>query len=330
MISQSTYDEYMALETGHQQPMPQPEPRVVVPPKPRFTILGAATFSRRHFPPRDFLLAPWLPRQGLAMVYAPRGVGKTFFALETACAIATGQPFLGWKPPKPARVLYLDGEMPATDLQQRLNTIELTRGPVSDEMLRIMTPDLQQSGMPDIARFDHQQLFSGTSENTDLVVIDNISTLCRSGNENEADSWGSVQTFILNLRANGVSVLLVHHAGKGGNQRGTSKREDVLDTVIALKRPEDYKASEGARFEVHFEKARGFTGDDAEPFEVALQVEEDGCYHWEYNTLEETNYQKAARLLKSGLSQKDISIELALNKSTVSRYAKQAQQEGLL
>ncbi|ODS23029.1 hypothetical protein AB835_11105 [Candidatus Endobugula sertula] len=264
------------------------------------------------------------------MVYAPREVGKTFFALETAYVIATGQDFLGWKPPKPARVLYLNGEMPASDFQQRLKAIELTRGPVSDEMLRIMTPDLQQTGMPDISRFDHQQQLSNIVNNTDLVVIDNISTLCRSGNENEADSWSSVQNFILTLRANGVSVLLIHHAGKGGNQRGTSKREDVLDTVIALKRPEDYKASEGARFEAHFEKARGFTGDDAEPFEVALMVEEDGCYHWEYNTLEETNYQKVIRLLKGGLSQKDISIELALNKSTISRYAKQAQQEGLL
>ena len=70
--------------------------------------------------------------------------------------------------------------------------------------------------------------------------------------------------------AEGRAVLFVHHAGKGGPQRGTSRKEDVLDSVIALRRPEDYKASEGARFEVHFEKTRGFTGPDAEPFEATL------------------------------------------------------------
>jgi hypothetical protein len=60
----------------------------------------------------------------------------------------------------------------------------------------------------------------------------------------------------------------VHHAGKGGGQRGTSRKEDVLDTVIALSRPPGYVASEGARFEVRFTKSRGFWGSVAEPFEA--------------------------------------------------------------
>jgi hypothetical protein len=47
-----------------------------------------------------------------------------------------------------------------------------------------------------------------------------------------------------------------------------SRREDVLDTVVNLRRPEDYE--QGARFEVHFDKSRGFMGKDAEPFEATL------------------------------------------------------------
>jgi len=38
-------------------------------------------------------------------------------------------------------------------------------------------------------------------------------------------------------------------AKAGGQQRGTSKGEDVMDSVIALKRPDDYTAKQGARFE---------------------------------------------------------------------------------
>ena len=30
----------------------------------------------------------------------------------------------------------------------------------------------------------------------------------------------------------------------------------ALDTVIALRRPEDYSPEQGARFEIHFEKLR--------------------------------------------------------------------------
>jgi hypothetical protein len=44
----------------------------------------------------------------------------------------------------------------------------------------------------------------------------------------------------------GVSVLIVHHAGKDGAQRGTGRREDVLDTSLSLRRPSDYNPTQGA------------------------------------------------------------------------------------
>ena len=40
--------------------------------------------------------------------------------------------------------------------------------------------------------------------------------------------------------------------------------------IASLKRPIDYDASQGARFEVHFTKSRGFFGEDAAPFEARL------------------------------------------------------------
>ena len=94
-------------------------------------------------------------------------------------------------------------------------------------------------------------------DGVELVVFDNLSTLVSAGRENDAESWDAMQAWLLHLRRRGVSVLMIHHAGRGDNARGTSKREDVLDTVIHLKRPEDYMTTEGARFEVHLTKARG-------------------------------------------------------------------------
>ena len=77
-----------------------------------------------------------------------------------------------------------------------------------------------------------------------------------------------MQEWALEQRRAGRSVAFVHHAGKGGQQRGTSRREDVLDTVIALRKPADHKPDQGARFELHYEKSRGFYGNDAKPFEL--------------------------------------------------------------
>jgi hypothetical protein len=62
---------------------------------------------------------PWLPERGLAMVYGPRGIGKTLFMLGLATHLVTGQRYLGWESPQPAGVLYIDGEMPLEELRQR-------------------------------------------------------------------------------------------------------------------------------------------------------------------------------------------------------------------
>jgi len=57
--------------------------------------------------------------------------------------------------------------------------------------------------------------------------------------ENDSDAWGEIQDRLLRLRRRGISVLIVHHAGKRGGQRGTSRREDVLDTSFSLRQPSD-------------------------------------------------------------------------------------------
>src|SRR5204863_1798653 len=100
-----------------------------------------------------------------------------------------------------------------------------------------------------------------------------------TGSESASDAWVPMQTWLLRLRRQGVSVLLVHHAGVNGRQRGTSRREDALDTVIALRRPEDYSAEEGARFEVHFEKLRNRAeGVAAVTFEASVENVGNGVY----------------------------------------------------
>ena len=130
-------------------------------------------------------------------------------------------------------------------------------------------------------------------------------------------------------RRKGVSVLFVHHAGKGGAQRGTSKREDVLDTVIILVHPEDYQPDQGARFEVHFEKLRGFVGDSAKPFEAKLEVR-DGQAIWTMRDLEDVTLAKAAEMFNDGMTTREVAAELGVSKSAGARLRKQAEAQGLL
>lgn len=292
-------------------------------------IVDIADFLAKELPVRENLLEPWLPQQGLAMVYAPRGVGKTFVGLNVAYAVASASEFLNWQASKPNGVLYLDGEMPAVVMQERLAQIVKSHDKETLAPFKILTPDLQPDLMPDLSLPEYQAEVEKHLDDISLIVVDNISTLCRTGKENDSEGWLSVQEWALRMRATGRSVLFIHHAGKSGNQRGTSKREDVLDTVISLKRPADYEPEQGSCFEVHFEKSRTFYGEDAEPMIVSLKTINDKQY-WDVQSLEKNTYEKVIELMRTDIKQGDIAVELSINKSTVSRYVKRAKAEGLL
>ena len=216
------------------------------------------------FPPRVNIISPWLPSKGLAMVYAQRGIGKTFFALSVALAVSEGKSLCGWQIDKPKGVLYIDGEMPAEVIQERLKLIGNIDATTSKTPFKFIARDLNGDQSLDLTDIATQRMIDVYLDGVDLIIVDNISTLC-PGKENESESWVPIQEFALRMRASGRSVLFIHHAGKNGSQRGTSKREDVLDTVIALKHPKDYNSKDGACFELHFEKARGFYDKEAEP-----------------------------------------------------------------
>ena len=201
--------------------------------------------------------------------------------------------------------------------------------PVAD-MLRIITPDLQNRPMPDLATAEGQRLLEPHLEGVDLVVLDNLSALCRYGNENEGEGWLPVQEWALSLRRRGLSVLFDHHAGKNKAQRGTSRREDLLDTVITLKHPADYDPSEGLRCEVHFEKTRAMLGEAAKPFQVGLQTGEDGRAIWTILELEDAKAEQAAELFACRATVREVAEELGISKSTAGRLRRKWEAERVL
>ena len=139
-----------------------------------------------------------------------------------------------------------------------------------------------------------------------------------------------MQEWLLRLRQQGLSVLLVHHAGKSGAQRGTSRREDLLDSVIALQHPSDYSAIEGLRCEVRYEKARSFHGDEARPFEVRMHLEGSGAAQWSMSDAEDALLERAATLFCEGASIRGAAEELEISRSKAERLKRKAEERGLL
>ena len=61
----------------------------VVPIRAPLQALGINDFLNLDIPPREMLLDPILPERSLAMLYAPRGLGKSWLALSIGVTIAS-------------------------------------------------------------------------------------------------------------------------------------------------------------------------------------------------------------------------------------------------
>ena len=302
------------------QPNTKPEKPLVV------ATLG--DLLTHPFPQRESVLSPVFNLASLNMVFSGRGVGKTHAALGIAYASASGSSFWTWTATRPFRTLYIDGEMPGESLQMRLaEIVRATEKEPPDGYFNILTIDLNEGMMPDISTLNGQIAIEPYCQGAELVIVDNLSCLCRSGRENEAESWLSIGEWAMRMRSLGKCVIFVHHAGKDGNQRGTSKREDILDVVIELKRPADYQAEEGARFIVNYTKARHLMGNDAQSFEAMLQTI-GGKQVWTTKPMTESTYDQVIELHGLELSVTDMANELGVNKSTVSRALKKATEDG--
>jgi len=296
--------------------------------------IGFEDFLAMDTPPREMLLDPILPERSLAMLYAPRGVRKTLLALSMGLAVASGSPLLRWNAPRQRRVLYVDGEMPLVSLQERLRAISSGLGAdIPNDGFQVLAADNTENGLS-IGSEDGQRSIDQLLSGVDLVIFDNLSTLCTNGSESASDAWVPMQNWLLKLRRQGVAVLLVHHAGTNGRQRGTSRREDALDTVIGLRRPEDYSPEQGARFEVHFEKFRNrVEGNGDLPFEAKLEAvaadETDGVRWWDCD-LRPPVLRQAAALFEDGLTVREVAATLRISKTEAGRLRLRALCEGLL
>jgi putative DNA primase/helicase len=186
------------------------------------------------------------------------------------------------------------------------------------KVLNITNPEIQQA-------ITRRCITTGAK----VLILDNLSTLASGMRENEADSWELVNSWLLDLRRRKIAVVIVHHAGRSGEMRGTSKREDNVSWIIALddaKKNADDKR--GARFVSRFSKPSRNTQGEVP------------AYEWHFVTDEATGlvsigYRQAQTmdvflaLIEDGVRENNqIAQEMKISPATVSRLAKRASDAG--
>lgn len=176
-------------------------------------------------------------------IFAFRGTGKTMFQFGLAISFAAGRDFLCYQVPHAMTVLYIEGELPDRQIQERMKSLGIPKA--ARDNLIIVSRDKQLMNGRDIPSLHERRGRDAIERLIEIhrpavLFLDSMSSLMTLGT-NDEDSWLEILPWFTKLRCSGLCIILTQQTGKDqtrGN-RGHSRAEDPLDVSIQLTRMDD-------------------------------------------------------------------------------------------
>lgn len=299
-------------------------------PQPRGAAVSLRRLKQLKLEDELQLLGSLILARSIGMIFGQRGSGKSFLAMLISYAVAARKHLSPWGEGKGAVICYLDGEMRIRGFRDRLNQLDAFN---SDDASRagvagsfyVVSRDLAGSPIGSIDTDEGQDAIDAQlPPDVKFIVIDNLSAWTSGGAE-DVKSWQSIKTWLIAKRLKGIAVLILHHAGKGGAQRGTSAHEDLLDYSMQVSPHHLPDEPEKTAFTVEHTKLRDHLPELKTVHLFTIWTEGEAL---KFNVSALTTRSEALRdrileLLESGLNQTQIAGELKVHKSTVSRVVKE-------
>jgi len=221
-------------------------------------ILTAEEVLGLSVPPKQFLLRGLLEEGTINIVNGARGIGKSWFVEAIANSVAAGLNFGPWVIQHTVNVMLIDGEMSLPLLKERLGLFGTEAKRLSKLYMyseayayriglnraNLLDPEWRSSISANVHALDVK-----------LLIIDNLSSLAPGIDENAKMDFDPINRWLLELRFSGVTIVMTHHTGKSGEQRGTSAHEDHTDTALLLSKLKAHN-KQGCHFELRVTKDR--------------------------------------------------------------------------
>ncbi len=296
------------------------------------SILSEDEFMNISMPERVHVVRNLIVEKTITIVNGYRGGGKSWFVDVLSNEISWGGQVGPWKVEKPLNCLKVDGEMPLSLLQERMRKMNSGRN-VEDKPAKwyiypesyayriglnranLLEPVWRERISDEIDRMD-----------IGLLVLDNLSSLCPGIDENDKTPFDAVNRWLLELRFNGVTIIMTHHTGKSGEQRGTSAHEDHVDTALVLDKPPGYVYDDGCKFICIPTKDRDFIMQGESVTLQLIDNEETG--RSEFATVVTKGGRGQSVMLSPEVTRKE-ARELGISDRTLYRIRKEAGEKGV-
>lgn len=194
-----------------------------------------------------------IPGRGLVLVYGPSGDGKTFWTIDLACHVASGQEWRG-KRVRRSLVIYIAAEA-GTSIVRRFVACG-----TQDIPLAIITRGANLLDLKDVDAllWELKSLVLEAGLPVGMVVFDTYSRSMPGGDENGPQDVTQVIAAADRLRDElGATTLFVHHSGKdeargargwNGLYAAADCVINVIDKVASVKKSRDGASDESFPF----------------------------------------------------------------------------------
>lgn len=259
-----------------------PPPRYIAGPAPAPSALKWADDADSD-KPIEWLLKGILPRQGVGIIYGAPKSGKSFVAFDLAARLACMLPWFNVRTPKePIGTLLLLGEGAGT-IRTRLAAFRQATGAPMPPVAWASVANLSSAtGIVEARRIiaDAKAGMAARGIRLGLIEVDTLASALGLEDENSAPE---VTAALKGLEALAiefdVAVLGIHHAGKNGQDRGSSAFRAACDVMLAVERSDAVPGQPDNHRALSVVLNRNGEGDWSTNFRldrVVLGIDEDG------------------------------------------------------
>ena len=339
-------------------------------PLKEYPLIDFGQMLNIDYPVPKFILDPIIREKTVTQISGDYGSGKTHVGLKLALDISQGLSFhvdqsqrkglVGYDwyrhNDKIKPTLYVEGELPAVDVRDRVNTLvqpfieSETKFDINlNNMYFLTLDDLEMNGFKygfeplaitnaeDKAKLNRKLIDNMLDKIKDktgqypVLFLDNVTALT-SIDENKSTDWSGFMMWLMLLKTKGVIIVFFHHTGKtNGTASGSNLSQRLVDTHIILKKlPEKAKFEnhDGVQCSVHYDKFRNFGGRRTLPF--MLLCDKQGQWT-KYNMIMDKKDFKILELYNEGKTVKQMcSVDPELKEATVYRRIEKMKQEGII
>lgn len=179
-------------------------------------VMGGIDFMDREITTPPYIIEPFLPMGGLALLHGKRGIGKSFLGTTIMEAVCKGEPLFGVFPTVKGRVLYVQLDMTDSVFQDRLcQAGDFYRFEGWDVLVGVANM-MKANKTTDWVQKVHMK-------RPDLIIIDTLRK-AHHWSENESDTPSKFLTKIRELFG-AITIIMIHHDKKTSENGGVPQDE---------------------------------------------------------------------------------------------------------